>query len=203
MKVFCGGMDLKEARSGGGGMKPLVGLFARLKHFPRPTVCALNGGALGGGAGLACCCDVRVAARGAYLSFPEVRRGLAPAMISTYVVKALGPGLATEAMLTGRRLPAERLHALGVVSELATDSGDALTAAVGGVVEDLLKGAPGAAADIKELVRYVASHSQAECEQYTAKLFAKMMAGEEAAHGLMAFAQKKSPDWDALVRSKL
>jgi 1,4-dihydroxy-2-naphthoyl-CoA synthase len=100
--VFCTGMDLSGARDNSDF--DASAFFERLKSFPKPIVCQVNGPAMGGGMGLVFVTDIRISLKKAHFSFPEVKRGVIPALISSYIVPQLGPYLSTQYMLTGRFL---------------------------------------------------------------------------------------------------
>jgi methylglutaconyl-CoA hydratase len=90
-------------------------MFHRIAIFPIPTICYLNGPALGGGVGLALGCDIRISSSPSnYLALTEVRRGLVPALISPSIVAALGRSMAIEMMTTGARITTDRLYSLGI-----------------------------------------------------------------------------------------
>lgn len=172
----------------------LARLLRRLDRLPRPTVARVQGAALGGGVGLVACCDVAVAARSAVFALSEVRLGLIPATISPYLVAAVGARAARRYVLTGERFGADEARRIGLVHDVVDD--DALGAAVGAVVEDLLLGGPGAIADAKDLLAHVAAapRDQALLPE-TARRIARARASEEGREGIAAFLEKRRPRW--------
>eukprot|EP01116_Phalansterium_solitarium_P022548 TRINITY_DN7486_c0_g1_i1.p1 TRINITY_DN7486_c0_g1~~TRINITY_DN7486_c0_g1_i1.p1 ORF type:complete len:269 (-),score=58.79 TRINITY_DN7486_c0_g1_i1:144-950(-) len=206
-KFFCTGMDLsatsKASSSTGGQPKassPLE-LFETIFNCPKPVICQLNGPALGGGAGLVFVCDLRVALRSASLAFPEVKRGIVPALISAYVVPQLGPVRSMRYFLTGQAMSAGELHAIGVVSALADDAA-ALATATSHCVDLLLDSGPAAMATIKWLVHRVALSAHQDNKAYVQQVFADMMQSDEAAYGFAQFLQKQKPNWTEFYASK-
>jgi enoyl-CoA hydratase/carnithine racemase len=206
-KYFCTGMDLGNAHqadmaaqlASGVAADRSLRLFKRIRSLSVPVVARVNGAALGGGWGLLFCCDVRVAVRSAWFQFSEVKRGIVPALISSWIVPEIGPFLAGELMMSGRRVPADEAHRLGMLSVVCND--DALDDETDRVVEQLLTSAPGASADVKRLVRALGDAASAdERERIVKQVFARTIQSDEAAYGVGQFLQKQRPDWDAFHR---
>jgi enoyl-CoA hydratase len=105
-------------------------LFARIRVLPLPTVAALAGPALGGGAELAYACDLRVCTARTVFGQPEVRLGIIAGAGGTYRLPALvGETRAKELLFTGRRVDAAEAHAIGLVNEVVAEPADLLSAA--------------------------------------------------------------------------
>lgn len=131
----------------------IFNLMMAVDSCPQPVVGRINGAAIGGGAGLVSCCDIVVASERATFAFSEARLGIAPAVISPFVLSRIGPGHARELFLTGERFDVRRAQAIGLVHHVAAES--ELDAVVAERVTQLLQAAPGAQAAIKELIRAV------------------------------------------------
>src|SRR5260370_34975657 len=93
----------------------LADLFDTINTFPCPVVARVNGTAMGGGLGLLAVCDIVIAVESARLAFSEAKLGIAPAVISPYVVRKIGETHARVLFVTGERFSAARLHESGVV----------------------------------------------------------------------------------------
>jgi methylglutaconyl-CoA hydratase len=172
----------------------LGALMHALDALPKPTVARVNGAAFGGGVGLVACCDVAVAAATARFAFSEVRLGLAPAVISPYVIDAIGARQARRLFATGEVFDAERALAIGLVHEVAPP--EALDERVDAVVAHLLQGGPAALREIKALVAGVAhAPDRAALRAETADLIARLRASPEGQEGLGAFLAKRPPAW--------
>ncbi|GAB5587014.1 hypothetical protein Unana1_01914 [Umbelopsis nana] len=204
-KYFCTGMDLgggTEDRSPDVAVEKGMEVYDYLYKFPKPVIARINGPALGGGVGILFACNIRIATKSSYIALTEVKRGLIPAMISQYIVPELGQFKANEYMLTGRRVSAQECLQQGCLSAVVDD--DQLDQAVQRYVDLFEESAPGAMSDIKELVRVVGGkgaediHNQRE---HIKKAFVKMMNSPEAVYGIMAFTQKKKPDWNDFIKS--
>lgn len=131
-KAFASGADIGELRERThreAFFALNASLFQRLEDFPRPTLAAIEGYALGGGLELALACDLRVGARGAKVGLPEASLGIYPAAGGTWrLPRLIGLGRAKELVFTGRTVDAEEAYALGIFERL-TDAGGALAEA--------------------------------------------------------------------------
>lgn len=136
-RAFSAGSDLAELRGLiAQGREALAakfaqdgGVFGALAHFPKPTVAAIEGAAIGGGLELAACCDLIVCARNAKLGLPEIRLGVFPGSGGTVrVTRRIGPGRARRMMLLGDSVDASTAHAWGLVDELC-EEGEAVAVA--------------------------------------------------------------------------
>ena len=153
-------------------------------------------GLLLGGVGLIAACDMAIAADTAQFGLTEVRLGLAPAVISAYVIRCIGEGNARRYFLSGERFDTRQAQLIGLIQQsVATEQLDQ-------VVEDrigqLLKGGPLAMAQCKQLSFTIAGHdadSQKTLDEYTAKLIARLRVSTEGQEGLAAFLEKRKPDW--------
>lgn len=196
-RVFCSGMDLKAAaRAGGAGDMPVTAfpdILTTLWDSPKPVVARIGGPARAGGIGLIAACDIAVAARSATFAFTEVRIGVVPAIISVPVLPRLAPRAAHELFLTGEVFDAPRAAAIGLVNSAVDD--ESLDAEVDRYVDMLVRGAPGALAAAKEMLRRPAAPSMADDFAAMAALSAARFAGEEGREGMAAFAAKRPAAW--------
>ena len=170
----------------------LAELMRRLYEFPKPTIARINGDAFGGALGLIACCDIAIAVNDAKFTFSEVRLGLAPAVISPYVVAAIGPRNTKRLFLTGERFSAENAYHLGLIHYLT--SAATLDDTVNQQISLLLKGGPCAQTHCKQLVHHVAPLTEATTLS-TAKLIAELRTSDEGQEGLKAFLEKRKPSW--------
>lgn len=202
--VFCAGADIGEMRAAGAAppgqneadARRFAAMLERLERQPQPTLALVNGAAFGGAVGLVAACDIALAAASARFALSEVRLGLVPAMISPYVIRAIGLREARRWFLSGEAMDAATALRIGLVHE-AVDSG-ALAAAADGVLDALQAGAPGAQAEIKRLIRHAAGRSDAGDQAMlsdTARWIARIRAGAEAREGLSAFLERRKPAW--------
>ena len=171
----------------------LAGMMRRLDRLSKPTVAVVQGAAFGGGVGLVACCDIVVASTAARFCLSEVKLGLVPAVISPYVVAAIGPHQARRYFQTGEMFSAVTAQRIGLVHDVV--AADELAATRDGVIAALLEGAPGAQAEAKALVFAVDVPVTDDVLAQTVRLIAKLRAGEEGREGLAAFLQKRQPAW--------
>ncbi|KAI8832822.1 2-ketocyclohexanecarboxyl-CoA hydrolase [Chytriomyces cf. hyalinus JEL632] len=198
-KFFCAGMDLASAQSAP-EFESSRAVFERVASFPKPTIGRINGGALGGGVGIAFCTDIRIADSNAYFQFAEVSRGLVPAIISLYIVPQLGPSLSRQFFLTGEKISTQQLLQAGCLAAAVPTA--ALDETVAAYAKMLLAGGPGAQKTIKRLVSVVGSSNATEQEksQTVKAVFEGMLRSEEAAYGMQAFLSKKAPNWAEFLK---
>lgn len=179
--------NLEDARK-------LAELMRVLRHMRQPTVARVQGSAFGGGVGLLACCDIVVASESARFALTEVKLGLIPAVISPYVVRAMGERQAQRYMLTAERFSAEEAGRLGLVHEVVPDA--ALDEQMKAIVTMLLENGPAAMAAVKSLVDRVAQGDvDKSMIEDTAKRIANVRATDEGKEGVTAFLEKRKPRW--------
>ena len=189
MAAYSGDENVADARG-------LAGLMRAIERLPKPVIARVQGAAFGGGVGLVACCDMAVAAREAVFCLSEVRLGLIPAVISPYVVRAIGARAARRYFLTAERFGADEAHRLGLVHQV-TDAAD-LDAAVSALCAHLLKGGPVALGSAKDLIFAVSDRPVDDAVvEDTARRIAAQRAGAEGREGVAAFLDKRPPCWTA------
>jgi enoyl-CoA hydratase len=194
-KGFCAGMDLKAFVA---GERPWVGErgFAGItqRAAEKPLIAAVEGFAVAGGLEVALACDLIVAARGAKLGIPEVKRGLVAAGGALLRLPARIPyHAAMEMALTGEPVTAERAYELGLVNRLA-DPGGALEAALE-LGEAVAVNGPLAVRASKQILERQADWSREEMWERQGALSEPVLASEDAREGATAFAERRDPEW--------
>jgi methylglutaconyl-CoA hydratase len=181
---FCAGADIDWQRSAidlsyEENVEDALRLYRMcetIDRCPAPVIARIHGFALGGGSGLVACADVAIAAPDAIFGFSEVKLGIIPAVISPFVLPKIGAH-ARRYFLTGERFDAEAALRIGLIEEIADD----LDAAVDHVLSELLTAGPEAVRDAKRLIR------ERPAGEETARIAARLRAGEEGQEGLRAF----------------
>jgi len=168
-------------------------MLRAVNEAPQAVIARVQGVALGGGFGLVCVSDIAIASTDAKFGLPEVRLGLAPAMISPFVLQRLGLMRTRELMLTGRRFGAEQAKDYGLVHEVCAP--EELDAYVQAVLDDLRQCSPGAIAACKRLMFEVMERDLAATIDYRARLLLHLRRSEEGQEGMMAFVEKRKPKW--------
>lgn len=202
--VFCAGGDLKSFRSmtsGAASRDGVVqmsrdggGLMTLVNSMPQVTVAVIEGAAMAGGFGLACCCDVVICAADARFAMTETMIGLSPAQISPFVLQKLGYATGRRLMLTAGRFTGADAQALGFADFVGTDSAS-LAAIEAGIRADVLKCAPGAIADTKALILALPGLSGPERTEAAAHNFTDRMFSAEGREGVASFVEKRKPVW--------
>jgi methylglutaconyl-CoA hydratase len=172
----------------------LAELMRRLNTLPIPTIARVQGAAFGGGVGLVACCDIALASERALFCLSEVKLGLIPAVISPYVVRAIGERAARRYMLSAERFDAQQARLLGLIHEVVHE--EALDTQLEAMIAALLECGPAAQAAAKDLILEVAGKTiDQDLIENTASRIAKVRASSEGREGLNAFLEKRSPDW--------
>lgn len=169
-------------------------MLARIEACAKPTVARVQGAALGGGVGLACACDIAIAADDASFSVSEAKFGILPAVIGPYVVNAVGKRQAKRLALTTERIRAGEALAIGLVQQVVAK--DQLDSAVDAAIQNLLAGGPAAQREIKQLFAQLqVGPITPEVRELTAATIARVRGTDEAREGFAAFLAKRPADW--------
>lgn len=200
--TFCAGMDLKEVAQLGEGeegeaqavddARGFAQLLNALHTLPKPTVAAVRGDALAGGAGLALACDFVVMAAEARLGYPEVRRGLVPAIVLHDLARQVGDRRARELALGGFPIDAPQAERWGLVNRIVPAASCLEEARA--LADSLLACAPGALRATKRLLDEIARRPPDLMGP--ASLSALARVGDEAIEGTRAFLDKRRPAWE-------
>ena len=200
--AFCAGGDLSRmeqaskmtiAKSKAEASR-FAALLYRMHTYPKPLVARVHGPAFAGGMGLVAACDLVVASEEAEFCLPEVRIGLVPAMISPYIVRAMGEQQARRYVLTGERLSAREAHRIGFVHECVAAA--ELDARVEKFAAQLAHAGPQALARSRKLLARVAKAPVSPAlATHTAGVLAQARAGDEAREGIRSFLEKRKPRW--------
>lgn len=160
----------------------------------KPVIALVNGLCMGGGVGLASACDIVIAAEEAFFALSEVRLGIIPAVISPFVVRAIGVRQTRRYFLTGERFDSMTARAIGLAHMVCMKA--QLEATLDGVIDSLLACGPNAQKEAKALIRVVSHRpiDEAVMEE-TAALIARVRASDEGKEGVTAFLEKRKPGW--------
>ena len=170
-------------------------MLRKLDVMAKPTVALVQGAAFGGGVGLVAACDIAIGVRSATFSLSEVKLGLIPAVISPYVIAALGARQARRFFLTAERFDALEAQRIGLLHLVVNDEGE-MRASCERFARMFLDTAPGAVAASKDLIAAVQGHQlDDDLIEDTAKRIAERRATDEASEGISAFFEKRKPNW--------
>ncbi|MNO95685.1 2,3-dehydroadipyl-CoA hydratase [compost metagenome] len=181
--------------------RELAELMYNLHKLKIPSLAVVQGAAFGGALGLISCCDMAIGAADAQLCLSEVRIGLAPAVISPFVVQAMGERTARRYALTAERFSGERARELGLLSEAYPAA--ELEQRLGEWVDNLLLNSPQAMRASKDLLREV-GHGELTpaLRRYCENAIARIRVSAEGQEGLRAFLQKRQPSWQTTPTAK-
>jgi methylglutaconyl-CoA hydratase len=169
-------------------------LMGTLNGLEKPTIAKVNGSAFGGGVGLIACCDIAIAVDSAQFAFSEARLGLIPAVISPYVVTAIGERVARRYFLTAERFGALEARNIGLLHEVVP--AETLDRAVDAMIESLLQSGPNAQREAKDLISAVTSRPATDSVVAdTVERIARVRVSPEGQDGLAAFLDKRKPGW--------
>lgn len=172
----------------------LGGLLETLNFLKKPTIAKVQGAAFGGGVGLVAACDMAVGSEYASFCLSEVKLGLIPAVISPYVVNAMGQRASRRYMLTAERFKADEALRFGLLHEVV--GADELDDAVEKMIDALMGNGPASVAACKDLIFAVYNRPVDESViKDTAERIAKQRASDEGKEGLGAFLEKRKPAW--------
>ncbi len=201
-KSFCAGADIAHMRQSAKftkaqnfkGAGESAHMFHALYTLNKPTVAAVHGAVRGGGCGIVAACDIAIATRTASFRLSEVKIGVIPAMISPYVIGAIGERQARRYMLSGEEFDCAEAWRIGLVHDIVEE--EALTERVGLMLGQLYSSGPQALQAIKKLIPKSAHSAIGPgIVNETANIIAKIRATPEAQEGLTAFLEKRKPSW--------
>lgn len=200
-KAFCAGMDLGELKSLTGkshaenvnDSRRMALLFRRLYDFPKPTIAAVNGAAIAGGAGLATMCDFTLAIPEAKFGYTEVRIGFVPAIVSSILVWQVGHKIARDLLLTGRLVDANEAQRLGLVNEVV--SSEHLMARARALSSQLMENSPSSLRLTKQLINGFICDALDRQVERAVQENAAIRKTADFREGIASFLAKRKPVW--------
>lgn len=203
---FCAGGDLDAMadmppKPGNGAADPLVPAYRQfgdallaLNTLPQATISIVEGSAVGGGFGMACCSDVVILHDSARFGLPEPKWGFIPSQVIPFVARRLGDGPARDLAVTGRVIDAAEAHRLGIGRYLCRSAAE-IDAALRSLLDDIQKMEPQALATAKRLVLASATGDDRAVLDDAAESLVGLLRRPEAAEGIRAFKAKTPPGW--------
>jgi enoyl-CoA hydratase len=193
---FCPGTDLKEPPSDPRArIEHVHNIVMRLSEFPKLSIAAINGLALGGGLELALSCNFRVAAKEAKLGLPEIKIGLMPAYGGTVLLPRLvGSARAEEMMLSGEPVLADEALSMGLVSRVCDSPAEVVQLAHDFVQPFCIHSLVPQQA-IRRAIREGAGLSLQDALAHEADIMDVVSSSEDCIEGVMSFIEKRAPQW--------
>jgi len=200
-KAFCAGMDLEELKSltsktaseNVADSERMARFFRAIYEFPKPTIAAVNGAAMAGGAGIATMCDFTLALAEATFGYTEVRIGFVPAIVSSILVWQVGHKAARDLLLTGRAFEAGEAQALGLVNEVVSPK--ALMPRAKELAKQLMENSPAALRMTKKLLNSYLAKSLDKQVETAIHENAAIRSTPEFQEGVASFLEKRKPSW--------
>jgi len=198
--AFCAGMDLEEVfaetvDSAGAAAEALLEVLRRISGLPIPTIAAVNGPAVAGGAGIMSACDFVLMSQAARTGYPEVRRGLVAAMVMSFLIRQTGDRAARKLLLTGELIGADEALRIGLATEVVAP--DRLMPRVDELLESLCECGPQALALTKSLLDQVGHGRLADDLSLSHETHLTARLSDESREGTAAFREKRKPSWTA------
>ena len=200
-KSFCAGADLNWMRemvrySKEQNIKDsekILQLYETIATCPKPVIGRINGPAFGGGVGLVAVCDLSVCVPDAKFAFTEVKLGLIPAVISSFVAQRLSPAVMRRLFMTGERFDAQTAKAIGLVDAVVPV--EELNATIQGWCNQLRTSGPKAIGEVKTLIATMVHMDPKQYQASTVETIAALRISPEGQEGMSAFLEKRKPKW--------
>jgi len=203
-KSFCAGADIGHMKASAKftreqnfrQARESAQMFSTIYSMSKPTIACVHGAVRGGGIGLVAACDIAIAARTATFRLSEVKIGIIPAMISPYVIAAIGERTARRYFISGEEFDAAEAWRIGLVHDIVEE--EMLDDTVGAMLAQLHSSGPKAVAAAKQLIP-LSAHANIDRHiiDETARRIADIRATPEGQEGLGAFLEKRKPAWVA------
>lgn len=200
-RSFCAGADLHWMRASldfthdenVADALVLSNMLRAINVCRHPVIGRVHGAALGGGSGLAAVCDIVIATEDARFGFTEARLGIAPAVISQFVVPKIGQSHARALFLTAERFGAQHAYDIGLVHQVVVEA--ALDDAVTDTLRQIGRSGPAGVRAGKLLARTITDLDGVEARETTAATIAGLRVSPEGQEGIKAFLEKRAASW--------
>ncbi len=202
-QAFCAGMDLENLK-GLIGRSPaqsledsqaMARLFRTIYEFPKPTIAAVNGAAMAGGAGIATLCDFTLASQAAKFGYTEVRIGFVPAIVSVFLIAQIGEKHARDLLLTGRIINVDEAYRLGLVNEIVPE--DFVVNRALHLAKTLMDNSPTSLRATKKLLGFYIKEQLDRQIAEAVRENAAIRATADFKEGITAFLEKRKPKWQS------
>jgi methylglutaconyl-CoA hydratase len=189
-------MDLQEAAvpaNSEESAQALAKIFTTIATSPLVTMASVHGSVLAGGAGLMTVCDLVVADSETRFGYPEVRRGLAAALVTVFLRRQVGDRAVRELLLTAEPIGAQRALDIGLITRMAPAG--TLAAATAEMIGQVMLGGPHALGLIKRFLEELSPSDLAADIRRALVLHSEVRKSEEAREGIRAFLERRPPNF--------
>lgn len=200
-KSFCAGADLNWMKNMANysveenieDSRLLLDLFEAIYKCSKPVIGRINGHAFGGGLGLLAVCDINVATSGLKFAFSEVKLGIIPSVISTFIGKRIGVANMRRLFITGEKFDSEYAKGIGLIDDIASE--DKFDSKINDYVEQLRSSGPRAIKEVKNLVDKYIEMDLEKYKTFTVNKISELRVSKEGQEGINAFLEKRKSRW--------
>ena len=200
-KSFCAGADLNWMKSMAKYSKEenikdsklVFDLYETIYNCPKPVIGRINGHAFGGGVGFFAVCDIVFAVPNCKFAFSEVKLGIIPSVISTFVVRRIGLSNMKRLFITGERFDTNYAKEIGLVDYVVTE--DEIDEKIQKYIELIRLSGPKAIEEVKKLVNSYEKMDIEKYKEHTVEKIAELRVSEEGQEGINAFLEKRKTKW--------
>jgi methylglutaconyl-CoA hydratase len=200
-KSFCAGADLTWMKrmvhysraENKNDSALLLEMYETVNSCPKPVIGRINGPAFGGGIGLLAVCDITITVPEVKFAFSEVKLGIIPAVISTFVASRMTLADMRRLFITGERFDSTVAHDIGLIDSIVPPEN--LDAAVHSCVEQVRSSGPLAVKEVKHLIKNLREMDIKEYKKFTVEKIAELRVSQEGQEGITAFLEKRKPNW--------
>lgn len=200
-KSFCAGADLNWMKGMAnyskeeniGDSKLLLNLYEAIYNSSKPTIAKVNGHAFGGGLGFFAACDIVISVKDCKFGFSEVKLGIIPSVISTYIVRRIGLSNMKRLFVTGERFSSEYAKEIGLVDFCVEEK--EVDPLIEKYIKILKSSGPNAIKEVKKLVNNCEEMNGEKYKNHTVEKISELRLSEEGQEGINAFLEKRKPKW--------
>lgn len=200
-KSFCAGADLTWMKRMVGYSKDqnkkdsrlLLDMYTTIYSCPKPVIGRVNGHAFGGGIGLLAVCDITITVPETKFAFSEVKLGIIPAVISTFVAPRMTPANMRRFFITGERFDSLVAQTIGLIDLVVP--AEKLDEVVNSCVEQLRSSGPFAIQEVKHLIDNLIQMDFKKYTEFTIEKISELRVSPEGQEGITAFLEKRKPNW--------
>jgi len=200
-KSFCAGADLNWMKSMVKYSKEenirdsrlLVSLYDSIYKCTKPVICRVNGHAFGGGLGLFAVCDIVIAIPDCKFAFSEVKLGIIPAVISTYIARRVSISNMRRLFITGERFDSQYAKSIGLIDYVASE--DKIDEKIKLYIKLLRSSGSIAINEVKKLFDFYEKMNIGDYKNYTVEKISELRISDEGQEGINAFLEKRKPKW--------
>lgn len=200
-KSFCAGADLTwmkkmvnySQEENKKDSRLLLDMYESIHSCPKPVLGRINGAAFGGGIGLLAVCDITITIPEVTFAFSEVKLGIIPAVISTFVGPRMTPATMRRLFITGERFDSATAQKIGLIDIIVTP--DKLDETINSSVEQVRSSGPHAIQEVKHLMDNRVKMDVNDYKKFTVEKISELRVSQEGQEGIKGFLEKRKPSW--------